>query len=327
MAEINTALPAPEKKLTTRRGFLKLLGAAAAGAASGIFFGSEGKPQQAAAGDRSIAGAGNPEVVKKRIWEQIVEPSKYAVHVLRGVDGLPDINLEKMQIPALIFWPKDVIPQNKAVHQSVEELLKTTASFWQRALDNKTTIRTELIVGNFIGQKTRVEYGIGNNGIIPELRELVRNQVKDPKLQSRIQYMLEKTQNGDRIEDFPEFTNLQIFVVGPDTNYTHSSGGNLGVIFINTNVESILNWRNTHLDNLVAHEAGHGFGLPDQYVPASEWWYDPDPENIMGPNMWNIPLSQALLAQSVKKWVLNKKLDPRIMLPFVANEPVLKKVK
>lgn len=256
------------------------------------------------------AGGGDLEDSKRRIREQVVEPSKYAVHALRTVDNMPDINLEKIRMVGLVFYPKDVIPKkDDDVRQSIQEILTVTGNFWEGALDNQTTITSEVLPFTFVGQKARSEYP-SSADVIPELEEQLRNQLQDQEALGKYLDLLERARTGQMLDDNPEFLNLVLFVIGPDFKDRSHSGANFGVTYVNTDIDSLTNWKATRTDNLVAHEVGHGLSFPDQYHTGTESddsWEDPDPYNIMGGNMWNLDLAEAHLGLSVKKWALNQK--------------------
>lgn len=291
----------------SRRTFLReaaIKGVAAAAGLAGISFGSflPGSPGIT----RVEAGGGDEEAAKNHIWEQVIEPSQYAVHALRAVDGMPDINLEKVRMVGLVFYPKDVIPKkDEDAKQAIQESLAEAGGFWEKALDNKTTITSGVLPLTFVGRRSRSEYA-SSADVIPEIEK----QLQDQESLKKYIDLLERARTGQMLDDSPEFLNLVLFVMGPDSKDRSHSAANFGVTYVNTDVDSLSNWKATRTDNLVAHEAGHGLSLPDQYFTGTEndeWWYDPDPKNIMGQNMWDFDLSKGHLAYSVKQWMLNQK--------------------
>lgn len=295
----------------SRRTFLREAAIKGGGVAAGLAGISFGSLLPGGAGVARVeAGGGDEEAARNHIWEQVIEPSQYAVHALRAVDGMPDINLEKIRMVGLVFWPKDVIPKkDEDVRQSIQEILAETGEFWEGALDNQTSIASEVLPFAFVGQKSRSEYGSGTD-VIPELEEQLKSQLQDQQLLKKYLDLLERARTGQMLDDNPEFTNLVLFVLGPDFKDRYHSGANFGVTYVYSDVDSIINWKAMRTDNLVAHEAGHGLSLPDQYFTGTDndkWWYDPDPKNIMGQNMWDFDLSEGHLAYTVKQWMLNQK--------------------
>lgn len=316
----NNTAPTPTqsevpKKVVSRRTVSKVLVAGIAGVTFGIF------PNQASLHKVSAGGGEDIENVRKRIWEQIIVPSKYKVHALRTVDGMPDINMERIHMIGLVFWPKDVMPQTDEIKQPIQKLVGLTGEFWEKALDYKTTISTDFLPTTFRGGKNRDEY-TASSDVLPEVEEQLKVELKDQVLLGRILDLLQRAKTGQVTDDNPEYLDLVVFLMGSSTKHLGHSSANLGIAYINTDVESVINWKAKRWDNLTAHEVGHSLSFPDQYrtnTEQDEWWYDPDPKNIMGSYMWDVELSQAHLAQSVKGWVLNKK-PHRVYLPFAMKQ-------
>lgn len=257
---------------------------------------------------RVEAGGGDLKDSKERIWKQVTEPSNYAVHALRTVDNMPDINMEQVRLVGLTFWPKDVDPYS-GVNVSIGEVLDRTGKFWESALDGKSMISTEVIPIFFTGKKNREEYKSPND-VIGEIEEQLE-RLEDPGFLKAVRVQLGRAKNLMVRQDSEVYLNPVIFIMGPDNKHVQHSAADSHVTYVNASTDSVLDWEKTHMDNLVAHEVGHGLSFPDQYhtgTESDELWGDPDPSNIMGANMWSLDLSEAHLGQSVKKWVLNQKL-------------------
>ncbi len=267
------------------------------------------------------AGSGDYEETQRRIRGQIEEPSEYNAHIIRSVDLIPDISLEKVRLVGVVFWPTNESGRMEEVATSLQEILLETERFWERALDNKTQFRSELLPIIISGNKTRSEYT--PNELHEEVEGQLRSQITDPELLSKILKLFELNKQGLSPEaSSDEFLNLVIFVMGSE-NVAHSSAV-FGLTTVYINSQSVLQWRANRIDNLTVHEAGHGLSFPDQYFTGTEndtWWYDSDEKNIMGSGMWNYPLSEMHLAVSVKKWVLNKRTAAST--PFPSPTPVI----
>ncbi|MEK7451037.1 MAG: hypothetical protein AAB662_03830 [Patescibacteria group bacterium] len=240
---------------------------------------------------------------------QIEVPSKYAVHVFRRATCMPDISLEKVRIVGIAFFAKGV-DSSYDVRRPIEGILKNTGSFWERALDYKTKIRTEFLPIEVRGSKYANEYS--PDQITLEIEKELNNKLKDRDLSNKIVTIF-KQNRSEKIykPSAEEFLVVVIFAIShaaiteniPAFNFVDSAV--IGIAFVPLEIEPLMTWPKISYENVVAHEVGHTFGLPDQYWFAGNEWYDPDPKNIMGLNSWK-PLSQLYLSDMVKKWSMNK---------------------
>lgn len=243
---------------------------------------------------------------------QIEVPSKYDVHVFRRQTCMPDISLEKVRIVGLAFWTKGAYQPSYSVRKPIEGILKNTGSFWERALDYKMAIRTEFLPVEIKGNKYANEYS--PDTIVLEVEKELNSNLKDKDLLNKIETIF-KQNRSEKIykPSSDEFLVVTIFVIGhvpepgepTDRIFNFPDTAAIGIVFTPLEVEPLITWPKISYENVVAHEVGHAFGLPDQYWFVGNEWYDSDPKNIMGFNSWK-PLSQLYLSNMVKKWLMNK---------------------
>lgn len=246
---------------------------------------------------------------RERIWQQIITPSEYKAHVIRSVDGEPDISLERIRLVGIIFWPKGELPQMDMVRRPLEDILAASSGFWAKALDDQAVIRSEYLPLEIVGKKYGDEYTFDQ--IITEIEDAFQSMVTDQELRAESLEIINRTKNG--IAPCPsskEYLDIVVVVIKGSTRaYSYRGSSSLQLTSIPVTLEELANWQSGRIDNLFAHEIGHGLSFPDQYrtnTANDDWWYDPDPNNIMGSNMWGLPLAEMHLALSVKQWVLNK---------------------
>lgn len=244
---------------------------------------------------------------------QIEAPSKYEVHVFRRQTCMPDISLGKVKIVGLAFWTKGTYSSSYSVRKPIEGILKNTGSFWERALDYKTVVRTEFLPIEIKGSKYANEYS--PDTIMLEIEKELSNKLKDKDLLNKIETIFKQNRSEKTYKpSSDEFLVVTIFAIGhvpkPEENpqriFNFPATAAIGIAFIPLEIEPLVSWPKISFENAVSHEVGHTFGLPDQYWFKDNEWYDSDQKNIMGENSWDPPLPQAYLSNMVKKWLLNE---------------------
>lgn len=268
---------------------------------------------------RTIASGGDPEVVKKRIENQLREPSQYKLHILRTADGMPDISLERQRWLGVTLWADGVTPQMDAVNAPLSEMMGEVTRFIKTGFGNKTEVAPELLPFPIITDGSISDFRTLDK-VIPLLEQQLKEKMEDKNLLERCLARINTAKSFTYKPSSDEFLNIIVFNIG-NTFRINDSSANIGLVHITPSltVDTIIRWREHRLDNLTAHEGLHGIGTPDQYpFPSGQEneWFDPDQFNILGSNMWNLPLEQMRIGQRVRQFMENK--GTRILLPNVS---------
>ncbi len=243
-------------------------------------------------------------------------PSSYKAHVFRWASHVPDISLERIRLIGVTFWPKGETPKQSEVQAPLERTHTRVARFWEKALLDRTNIRSEVLPNVFTGQKGANEYIFPE--VIKELRTSMAQQVEDRELKGKLLALLDNYDSPLYVPSSSEFLSLAVTIMHGENGkyYRFGGSGRKGVSYATATMKDVM--AEAYIANYIAHELGHGFELPDQYpfYPPSlpNEWEDADPLNIMGSNIFNNPLEGLHLAASTRVWMLNHRNRQNIAL-------------
>ncbi len=251
-----------------------------------------------------------------KLGPQLKAPSDYEAHVFRSAVCMPDISIEKMHMVTIVFWPKGVVPELSKVQKPLEGALKEVEDFWERELDNRVNVTSEVLPVVITGEKYAYQYTYQE--IQKEIEEKLGNTSSTANIE-RIKKVYAADKSKVYYPSSDEFTIIVEIIMQNTADgdseqnkpFPYAANAVIGIASVPLEKESVLNWPKSPIENVIAHEVGHTFGLPDMYeTPQADKqneWYEQDVHNIMGANINAAELEEMRLAGSVKKWIINKK--------------------